>query len=347
MKSLRIIISILFALQMNLSSFAQVGARLNCSENLRKATIAYDNGLIQTVPDLLLKCLPGYSKVQKTQAYRLLILSYIFDNKPDLADKYMQALLRFDPLYIVQDEEPVEFRNLFGLYRTEPVYSLGIMAGGVLSFADMMYPFSTSDLNSTKTYFNTLPSFEIMAYFNSYITDNIKLNLTLNLTQNRFNINQDILDFSRIKLTENLISTGLGIAGTYEFRKVRKTIIKPYITIGIEPNYLIFAAMTAQRIYTDDSKPLVEDQGINTLAIRRKFNVAPYISTGVKYRIGKAWLIADIKYSHNILSTNNTANRFSNDNLMFKYYYIDSDFAMQHFCINIGIIQSFYNPIKK
>ena len=339
----------LIAILLNTSIIGQTGGRSNCSDNLKQAQTAYDNGLIQDVPNLIEKCIPNYTKTQKTQAYRLLILSYLFDNKYDLADKYMQSLLKFDPLFLIQEDEPIELRNLFSNYRTEPIYSIGVIGGGTISFVDIIYPYNTVDIKQATTNFSALPSFEIMAYFNAYISDNFKLNLTTSITQNRYNINlnQEQLNFADTKLKESLVFVGLGIAGTYEMKKIGKTVLKPYIRIGVEPNYLIIANISGERIYTDGTKPPVEDQGIVTLDIRNKFNVAPFLASGIKYRIGRAWILVDLKYSRNIFYTNSPENRYDNKDLLFKYYYVDSDFAMQYFSLNFGIIQSFYNPIKK
>jgi hypothetical protein len=326
---------------------AQEGGKSNCSENLRKAQNLYDNGIIQNIPILLEKCLNSYPKAQKTQAYRLLILSYLFDNKYYEADNYMQQLLKFDPLFILQDDEPIELKNLFNTYRTEPIYSLGVLAGGALNFIDVIKPFSTADLQNSAIKYKALPSFGVSAYFNSYLTDEIKFSLTINLLQNRYNINFPLLDYSETNLTESMMSLGLGMGFTYEFRLVKKTIIKPYINLGIEPNILLFSSITGERIYSDGSKPPFENQGLNTMNIRNHYNLAPYLSGGVKYRLGKAWLLFDLRYARNIFITNNWQTRYNNYDLLFKYFYVDSDFALQHFMFSVGLIQSFYNPTKK
>jgi len=338
-----------------LLSFSQITAQNNsdigrgksCSEKLKMAQTAYDNGLLEQVPVLLHKCITKLNSTQRKNAYRLVILSYLFDNEYEKADEYMLKLLKFDPLFVPFNYDPIEFVKLYDSYRTEPIYSLGGLGGMNIilpDFTDLYTTYDSSDYNSK---ISVLPSYKVSLFFNKYITDQIKLNFTVNLIQNRYENIYKPFDFAQVTITNNLVYLGSAISGIYEFGNIKQSFLKPYTRIGIQALSIVSAKVNATRDYIDGSKPSVSNENISILSTRNKYNLGIISSVGLKYRTGRAWIFADLSYSRNFFLVNNKANRFSNNELIFKYFYIDSNFYLQNISLMIGIVQSFYKPEKR
>ena len=97
-------------------SFAQD----DCSVLLRRAQKYYDDGVIEEVPALLTSCLEdGFTKEEKVDAYKLLILCSIYEDNIDQADDQMLAFLKANPEYeINQSVDAAEFIHFFKSYKT-------------------------------------------------------------------------------------------------------------------------------------------------------------------------------------------------------------------------------------
>ena len=79
-KILLLIFPLVIWFQIDLRGQDQVG----CSQLLVDAREAYAAGMVELVPDLLLPCIEsGLSGEAKTEAYKLVITSYLFDYLPD------------------------------------------------------------------------------------------------------------------------------------------------------------------------------------------------------------------------------------------------------------------------
>ncbi len=323
------------------------GVSKSCAEKLKMAQNAYDNGLLEQIPHLLTKCINNLNKTQRIEAYRVLILSYLFNNQAGLADEYMEKLLKFDPLFIPFTYDPIEFGKLYDSYRTEPIYSIGALLGGAITFPDIADIYTAFNTSNNITKYRILPSFSFSLFFNKYISDQIKLNLTINLQQNRYTAIQKPFPFNQTEISDNLIYIGLGLAGIYELGNLKTNLLKPYVRLGIQPINLVSANANATRIYTDESKPTITDQGIPISNIRNRYNLSIFSSIGIKYRTGKSWIFADLAYNRNLFLSNNSNKRFQNNELLFKYFYIDNNFYLQNINLMFGVVQSFYNPQKR
>src|SRR5436853_446608 len=105
------------------SSYSGIFAQNLCSQNLKKAQKEYDEGRLTEVSGILESCLKdGFTRDQKLQAYRLLILTNLFSDQPDIAEQHLLHLLKEDPEYKINPGvDPAEFVTLFNQYNTSAV----------------------------------------------------------------------------------------------------------------------------------------------------------------------------------------------------------------------------------
>ena len=102
-------ISVLFFLTV----ISNVGFAQTCEENLSTAQERFEKGHLNGIPGLLVECLrSGFSRSEKIQAYRLLTISYLYNDDPFGAENSFLKLLELDPEYRVTENDPVELEYL-------------------------------------------------------------------------------------------------------------------------------------------------------------------------------------------------------------------------------------------
>ena len=119
----------------------------DCSTKIQEAQRYYDQGMIDEIPSMLAPCMAdGFNRTQKIEAYKLIIMSYLFDENQFEAEKTMLEFLKKYPEYEIMPNDPVEFVYLFESYRTASVFSFGLSGG--LNFTDprIIEPFTTQDM---------------------------------------------------------------------------------------------------------------------------------------------------------------------------------------------------------
>src|SRR4030042_613026 len=103
-------------------------AQDDCSKTLQEARNRYDLGMIDEIPKMLAPCMQeGFTRTQRIEAYKLLILAYLFDDDQFDAEKTMFEFLKKFPEYQIMPNDPVEFIHLFESYRTTSEFSFGII----------------------------------------------------------------------------------------------------------------------------------------------------------------------------------------------------------------------------
>ena len=104
---------------------------VTCTQRLNKAQKVYDAGKITEVEAYLKDCIKeGFSREEKMQALRLLILASLFQDEHEKAEASLLLLLKEDPEYVLNPAiDPAEFYELYNSYRTLPIINIGIMGG--------------------------------------------------------------------------------------------------------------------------------------------------------------------------------------------------------------------------
>ena len=117
-------------------------AQDDCATKIQEAQKYYDQGMIDEIPKMLAPCMAdGFTRTQKIEAYKLIILSYLFDDNQFEAEKTMLEFLKKYPEYEIMPNDPVEFVYLFESYRTTSVFSFGITAGFNFTDPRIIEPF--------------------------------------------------------------------------------------------------------------------------------------------------------------------------------------------------------------
>lgn len=313
-----------------------------CILKLKKAEKYYEEGLIEKVPDLLTDCIKsGFTETQKTEAYRLIILSAIFEGNNTKADSFMLKLLKHNPEYQINRAiDAVEYTSLYNTYQTQPMYSLGLNIGANFTTINLTNSFGThSDYHANPNYITEV-GFQFGGRATRYLFNRAELFIESNFSQIKFRYEETVYDFSKLEFTERQqnIYFPVGVI-YYPFQQK----IKPYVEIGATPSFLINSTFTPKRL--NNNSEIKGPDIVNE--IRNSLNVSLLAGAGVQYKVPRGNLALNIRYQKGLIQQTKIKNRNENQELIFNYYYIDNDFLLNNLFVSVGYIHLFYRPRKK
>lgn len=321
-----------------------------CTQTLREARTVYDEGRIQILPELLESCInSGFTEEEKTEAYRLLILSYIYLDEPTKADEAMLALLRHNPQFKINEQaDPAELINLYKTFRTRPIFNYGIKAGGNLTLIEVTKNFSTLNPRFSDGEYQLNPGYQVgfslEKSFSDLITANLEIYFNGNITvyENSFSgldsINR-FIESQNIRLTQTSISVPL----TVQFAFLQKSKFNPYIFLGGSVNYLLSSTFNGETNTINES---FEGATVDLISQRKSLNFSGVSGLGMKLDVGKNTFLTEVRLSYGILNQVEGSERYKNQTLIYDYGYIDNDFKLHSVSLSVGYIFPFYNPKK-
>jgi len=144
-----ILLAILLIGLLSQSSYAQSSENEGCVLVLKEAEKFYDEGKLEKIPSILDACVEsGFSREEKIKAYRLLTLTYLFDDNKEMAEQSIENMLKLDPEHVINEAiDPIEFIYLYNEYRTEPILTYGINGGVNISNVRLIEQYSLDNDN--------------------------------------------------------------------------------------------------------------------------------------------------------------------------------------------------------
>jgi opacity protein-like surface antigen len=324
-------------------------AQNDCVFKLDEAQNSYEEGVFQSIPDLLLPCMErGFNKDEKLRAYKLLILTYLFDDQQDKAEELMLEFLGKYPEYQITAADPVEFQHLFEDYQTIPVYSFGITLGGNFTDAMFIQSFGVGNLNDYDADYK--PSglgFQVGFRVNRYLMERMEISAELTFTQNKTQYSSSLYNFTSISKTETSSSLSLPLSVTYDFPF---RLVTPYVRGGISMDYLVSSSALFNRTYSENIG-LTEVTGpeIDLTPNRKQFYTSFLLGGGVKYNLSNGYLVLDLRTNLGLYNFVNEDNRYAIDSheLIYKYYYVDDDFILNRLYFSVGYVRKLYKTYPK
>ena len=339
---------------------AQEEEKSDCLLKLEEAQNKFDQGRIQDIEPLIGQCLNGdeFDKAEKTQALRLLTLAYLYLEEPELADGIMLRLLENSHEFAINPAiDPSEFINLYNKFRTEPVYSVGLLFGAVYANPIITELNSTHDLNSTRQFY--VPRFGFRAAFNGEykLTDNIIANPGIGFQTISFKKTHEIAtSFSGIinedadegfEGTETQTAIEVPLLVQYEITKFG--VFTPFVSAGLSPQILISSKFPSDALsYTILGSAPVTSTTIDSTPDRNRFNLYAVAVAGLKIKLGEGFFTTQIRYSHGIFSSSKPVNSLTPDdpNLLWDLNESFDGFRLHDLGASIGYTLHIYKPKK-
>lgn len=330
-----------------MSGVSHIGyGQATCAQTLRLAQSIYDQGRLHELPALLQECiLHGFNDEEKVSAYKLLTLTHIYLEEPEKADEMMLALLRADTEFMVNDAvDPAEFVALYKTFRTYPVYRIGGKLGGVASAPSIVSADFVDDGANTYRY-----SFGFVGTVSAEIPLGVKakkftLNPELAFQINSFNATN--AGANPVKVTEGTEThTWISLPVSLQYTFYERGITHVFVSGGFSADYLLGASIN---IFSDrgDNNSTVPENTHDVMEQRNTFNAGAILSTGFKRKIGKGFLIAEVRYKLGLLPMLTNADTYENSTLVYEYHYVDGIFKLNTLSLSVGYILNRYNPKK-
>jgi hypothetical protein len=324
-------------------------AQDNCSKTLQEAKNLYDLGMIDEIPKMLAPCMQeGFTRLERIEAYKLLILAYLFDDDQFDAEKTMLEFLKKYPEYEIMPNDPVEFIHLFETYRTTSEFSVGVIAGLNLTNPRIIEPFSMLNGATAELSNQTLSGYQFGLGAGRYVSERMMINIELQLAQHRYSFtDKDTItkqDLNRLNesytFEEKLNKISLPVTVIYEINDGK---LLYFLRAGASVNYVLSASGLPSGI---NGKLTIPGEITDMKIYRNAFYFNAIAGIGMHYKIPKGFLSLDLRYNYGINNLVKSDKRYENTYLYSQFKYLDDDFSLHTFSLSLGYFFSFYNPKK-
>ncbi len=318
--------------------------------------------------------------------YMTLIYLYVNDNAKaeESMIEFIKLQLKENPEYDPRDTRYIpetnipEFLELYSQMQTSPIFFLGVRFGANFSQVQTTTNFSLDQSDIARGMYTPQLGYEFGLALELPFGGKKKsfsLLTELVLRQQSYLFEDELLNFANISFTENQIKLSLPVLLKYHFkRKEIKEIIEedengqevskkvsirnkvqPFLMVGGSVDYLLSAKATAVR--TDDlgevgaRQPINNDNTFDLLGFQQRNALQYGIILGGGFRFfnflntGSDFTIEARVYT-GLNPQVVKENRGAINALIYRFGYIDSDFKLHHFSINLSYLIPKYNPKK-
>ncbi len=328
------IITALLCLLMAMPVF-KASAQENCGGAIVNATALYEQGKLREAIDALVPCVThSLDRTNLWQGYKILALSYLALNDQKDARTAAENMLEQYPQYVPSLlKDPKDFIDLVNSITVIPKFSLGLAgAGGINNtYVDVTQQYNASDFN--KNYTSKIGAqFGIVGGFN--ISRELSVGAELNASFKNYSINYSTNDFN-ITDNEHLSFLEVPLYVTYTYGK---GIIRPFVRLGAYGDYLLSASSDFSATYQPD-KTSYSDNGVNSNNRRNSTNFGLLGGIGLNWKANPALQVfVEFRYAYGLTNIVNDANRYSDQNLIFNYFYLDDDLKISNSLFTFGAL---------
>jgi hypothetical protein len=319
----------------------------NCALKLDEAENLYEMGELDSIPSLLRSCInDGFENEELSRAYKLLIRTYLFEDYQEMAELTMLTFLKKFPEYELKANDPIEFTYLYKSYKTVPIFSIGIIGGLNYSFVRIITPYSLDDAEDYSGEYSVSGiGYQVGLQLKRYITDEIEINVDGIYVNKKFDYTIEQLD-SKLNYKESQTHLSFPISGTYDFKY---KMLRPFVRFGFTFDYLIGSTASVERSFTgDNNREALTGPDIDIIDDRNPLNFSLLFGAGIKYDLKKnGYFMLDLRYNLGLTNSVNGKTRFSNDEKIYYYNYVDDDFALSNMYISVGYAYPFYRTKYK
>lgn len=322
-----------------------VKAQTTCTDNLRQAERYFDEGKLDEIPQMIQSCMKdGFTKEEKKNAYKLLIQTYLFNEKPDLADAVMINFLKEFPSYEIAVNDPKEFVNLYKTYRTEPIFKLDIYGGINYSLPYVKELISPGNLNQSAISYGSMLGFNTGINYTDRIYKNFDGSIGVSFSNYRLNYSDTQYDYTTVTGTFTNYYIGFPMAVKYN---MTYRGIKAILRVGVETTYLLSSKMDFTKTFTNGDNPIKSTEDLSQYY--KKFDIRPLLSFGVSFKVDKYEIIPSVgvKFSTIIpLMDDKRIKDPTNSNLYYQYFYTPDRIFHNQIYFAVSIMKPVYNPQK-
>jgi hypothetical protein len=325
---------ILFSLFSCLTLHAQTED--TCLTNMKTANSYYEKGDYENAVKMIVSVLAHcpLRKDDKINSYKLLILSYLGMNNVAAAKKSVQSIMKINPNYFPDKyKDDPKLSALFDKFQPVPGFTAGISGGLNFPFVHVSNTYSIvhgDDITGLASY-TTKVGYQIGVHAEYRCFKDLWAEAGFQYRQTGYGHVLDSVEGLTVNYVETLTYFEFPVSAKYYFLSSR---LRPYIKAGVDFEVLNSALATTTR--GTQGSALYATDLVDRSPYRNDFIVGYAGYAGLSYRIRSFLIFAEIAYSYFPTNVNKDGTRFSDPINTFKYYYIDDDFNLNLFQVNVG-----------
>lgn len=313
----------------------------DCAVNLRNAEELFGAGRVEEVPALLESCLEsGFTAAEELAAYKLIIRSYLFDDKTDMAEAMMLEFLKKNPEYEVSPTDNTDFVYLFNKFRVRPVIQLGLKAGINYTYILGKDDLSLSGQAAGTDYKNENFTIALGGLVKYKISNLLEAGIDLDYSEASFTNREEFLSYAIVSYSEKQRRLESSLNIYYEPRDFNGFI--PYLKGGAGMAYNI-ATTASSTLYNSDVNNPFERAGpeVARLDSRNRVDIFLVAGLGCKYKLPSGYVFFDMDTRAGLM--NQSIPGMPADQELY-YYFTDDRFRLNVMRVSLGYIFIIYKP---
>jgi hypothetical protein len=320
----------------------------NCSEKLKEAENLFNQGELTLVAEKLLPCLQNRDllELERKEAYKILILSYLYDDKLNEADNTMKEFLSNFPEYKTSASDPEIFKHLYESYQSTHYLDLGIVGGINNTNIRTIQPYSLHYLLKNNYLYESLSGFDIGLSASILVYKDLFFNFEILIDRNRFMKIDTFITYYTIN-TISITKFSFPICFMYNINTDK--LLHPYFKAGVDFEYIFMATFEMHKasLYNSITQYSYNSPIINRIKYYNKYANALILEAGVKYPVPRGNIFGGICYKFGLSGYLNPEKQFTNFEDIFRYRIINDNFSINSFQIFLGWNYLFYKPKKR
>ncbi len=318
----------------------------SCSQKLKEIQKNYELGLLEGIPNALQPCISnGFTRIERQQAYRLMILTYLFLDEIEKANEYMNILLTSEPDYVPNASlDPIEYIRLFNSFRVQPFISFGVLAGLNQTNPRLVNNFGVGNTKAFPTTYQEGVNFNIGVSIDFLLYRQLFLTTDGFLMLRNYISTSQILQNSKTTSTETYTSLSIPISLKY---MVGGRKLKVFIRAGAAIDLMLTAQSQMIRKNTVTDQNDFAGPNVNLIFQRNIINLAAFAGAGITYKLGYGYLTLDGRYYYGLSNIAKDSERYVNTTTQITNYgYLDNDLSWNNIQLNVGYMYSLFK-VKK
>lgn len=352
---------LIFVLFFSVSLYGQSNSKdIDCEQILIQADDEFNAGRFYGIPALLKPCLDknDFTNEQRVRAYLILTQAYLILDDPIAADDSYLKLLKADPEYVANPgRDPIDVYYLSKKFTSTPVFTPHLRIGLNTSLVRTIYEINTSGLPVDRKYIPRVGmqvgggvDWNINNHWSICVEGNYSYKTIKQERKGYFSANDQPSDNQSILEKQNWIDIPMYVKYADDSGNIR-----PFGYAGFAVNLLLSSRGPDWLFENNSSDGSSKDAtgATENLTHKRNFlNQSLVIGGGAKYKIGKDFVYADLRYMAGLSNlTKQETNYYDKegnfDPAVAKYTYASDLFRLDNISISFGYIHPIYNPRKK
>jgi hypothetical protein len=318
-----------------------------CAGNLKNAQSLFDKGQVEMVPGMLKDCMRyGFKREEQLAAYKLLIQSYLFEDKLEQADSTMLDFLKSYPEYQVSPTDHSSFVFLFNSFQVKPIVKISLRLGTNLPFPTAVNQVTLSSEPKPSRNSSEMLNFFGAAEAKISIIPKLDANIEIGFSQLKFSNTEDFLKIGVINYTETQQRIEIPVTVTYDVFKFGK--LTTYARAGIGAAFDVNSTAKVSEIpFEPSASETHSGADVSRNDSRIFLDMFAQAGIGLRYKTPRGFISLEARMNGGFLNQVIRSNTDLTQNLKGYYYYIDDDFHMNTLNLSVGYTQIFYIPSKR